>query len=113
MRRHVALRMEQSCGTGCGGGLWFVLAGACPLVAAAADEVAWRKMPLRSPEAEAAGVNAGGDGFTTLTAPLPAGADFGQVTQIQLQGVNWSDGAAPLKLAVSRIGLCRSSGEAK
>ena len=55
----------------------------------------------------------GGDEFTTLTAPLPAGADYGHVTQIQLQGVNWSDGAAPLKLAVSMIGLCRGSGEAK
>lgn len=57
--------------------------------------------------------NLGGDDFTTLTAPLPAGADYGHVTQIQLQGVNWSDGAAPLKLAVSAIGLRRDSGETK
>lgn len=53
--------MKKSCGKGGCGGFRFVLAGACLLVTAASGEVAWKKMPLLSPEA-AAGVNPGGEG---------------------------------------------------
>ncbi len=45
--------------------------------------------------------------FVTLSVPLPPSAKYDHVSQLQVQGINWSASAAALKLQISVIGLAR------
>jgi len=49
--------------------------------------------------------------FVTLCVPLPPSAKYDHVSQLQVQGVNWSAGAAALKLQISVIGLAPAAME--